>query len=240
MGRRGDTSADDATPILKELLWPRLTMENRDNTLERPARDGRRKKPFGLVPVFESIRQTRAGRGRIEPPKGSLGERLLYALQWDADTRLYGVVDAAQDVELALTARLMGHRIHTLFSGDLALSLAHVGPCLVELRDPCAYVGKWTESIGMSAGILLETSADLQTLGKHLRTIFVVTDEEAQEYFFRFYDPRVLRAFLPTCTANELREFFGPVTRWIVENDRGTAYEQYRVDGGQLAAREIA
>ena len=34
---------------------------------------------------------------------------------------------------------------------------------------------------------------------------------------FRYYDPRVLRSFLPACNAAELHQFFGPVQSFIVE-----------------------
>jgi hypothetical protein len=33
----------------------------------------------------------------------------------------------------------------------------------------------------------------------------------------RLYDPRVLRIYLPTCNAAETQEFFGPVSRFLME-----------------------
>ena len=47
----------------------------------------------------------------------------------------------------------------------------------------------------------------------------MVQDEGGQEYFFRYYDPRVLRKYLPTCTPEEVRSFFGPVRSFIAENN---------------------
>ena len=55
----------------------------------------------------------------------------------------------------------------------------------------------------------------------HLRKIFIVEDDEGQEYFFRYYDPRVLRTFLPTCSKCQLDEFFGPIEVAICESSDG-------------------
>jgi hypothetical protein len=35
---------------------------------------------------------------------------------------------------------------------------------------------------------------------------------------FRWYDPRVLRVYLPTCTENELDMLFGPLSSYFVED----------------------
>lgn len=59
--------------------------------------------------------------------------------------------------------------------------------------------------------------APAQELRDHLRKIFIVNDEEGNEYSFRYYDPRVLRTYLPTCTGEEAKEFFGPIQRILVE-----------------------
>jgi hypothetical protein len=79
----------------------------------------------------------------------------------------------------------------------------------------------------------------LDELFHHLREIFVVTDEEGQEYFFRYYDPRVVRSFLPTCTESELRELFGIVVVWIAEAEDGTQYETWSLGPDGLAYREL-
>jgi len=37
---------------------------------------------------------------------------------------------------------------------------------------------------------------------------------------FRFWDPRVLRALAPVMAAGEATEFFGPLSRLIVESEK--------------------
>jgi hypothetical protein len=60
-------------------------------------------------------------------------------------------------------------------------------------------------------GIFLAATADLPTLHRHLRKFLVVKDPEDEVVYFRYYDPRVLPAFLSACNDEELKEFFGPI-----------------------------
>jgi hypothetical protein len=138
-----------------------------------------------------------------------------------ATDRLYAVVDAARDKELAFAAReRFGLKLHTLFEGNLAKYLDHVAPHLIPLERDSEYLELWAEHLGRSAGILLLTDAPTDVLRAHLRQIFVVQDEEGEEFSFRYYDPRVLRVYLPTCTAEEARDFFGLIRRILVESDQ--------------------
>ncbi|MBN2563413.1 MAG: DUF4123 domain-containing protein [Phycisphaerae bacterium] len=138
-----------------------------------------------------------------------------------AGERLYAVVDAARDAELAFAARdRFGLGLHTLFEGDLAQYLDHVAPHLVGIEQGSEYLELWAEHLGRSAGILLFSEASTEVIRAHLRRIFVVTDEECEEFSFRYYDPRVLRVYLRTCTAAEAQEFFGPIRRIVVESER--------------------
>jgi hypothetical protein len=103
---------------------------------------------------------------------------------------LFGVVDAARDLELAFEAKcLYSQEIHSLFAGDVAPALAEVAPYVVPIQPDSGYLENWTRRWGDSAGILLVTRDSVDRLREHLRQIFVVTDEDDQEYFFRYYDP---------------------------------------------------
>jgi len=145
--------------------------------------------------------------------------RALLRRALSARDRLYVVVDAARDQELAFTARdRFGLKLETLFEGDLSPELDHVAPHLISVDAQSAYLDLFEEHLGRSAGILLVSEAKTKPVRAHLRKIFVVTDEEGEELFFRYYDPRVLRVYLPTCTASEASEFFGPIRRIWVES----------------------
>ncbi len=154
--------------------------------------------------------------------------------------RLYGVVDAAQCVDLAYEANILyGREIRNLFLPEVQKQLWDVAPYLVPIDPDSGYLSNWARRWGSNAGILLVSGDDENALCAHLRTIFVVEDEEGQEYFFRFYDPRVLRTFLPTCSPEQLEELFGPIEKFIVEDDQDEAMLQFRVTNAKLTVESV-
>ena len=60
---------------------------------------------------------------------------------------------------------------------------------------------------GTSVGLFLGTSLTPEALSHHLRHFLFVTLPNGKRAYFRFYDPRVMRAFLPPCTGEQLDEF---------------------------------
>jgi hypothetical protein len=61
-------------------------------------------------------------------------------------------------------------------------------------------------------GILVSAPSHVTTrqLRLHFKKLLWVHDEQGRKLNFRFYDPRVLSIFLPTCTQEERNIFFGP------------------------------
>ena len=47
----------------------------------------------------------------------------------------------------------------------------------------------------------------------------VKRESDKSEMYFRFYDPRVLSVFLPTCSPPQVRQLFGPVSAFFVESE---------------------
>ena len=143
------------------------------------------------------------------------------------DDQLYGVVDSARDARLAsfVFTQYMDER-RWLFEDQAAEHMRDVAPYLVPIafreRYPyrrSEYLDLWAERLGTSAGIMLLSGADAGPLQRHLRRIFQVGDEEGNRFFFRFYDPRVLRVYLPTCTPAGARQFCGPIRKIVVESE---------------------
>lgn len=136
------------------------------------------------------------------------------------DDMLYAVVDAAKDYRLAIASRdILGEPLRPLFK-KAPTFMDRVGPYVARIqctnRYP-EYMRLWADRLGDNAGFFFLTSAWPKSVRDHLRKLFKVYDEEGHMYYFRFYDPRVLRAYLPTCTAKECREFFGPIRSLHVE-----------------------
>ena len=150
----------------------------------------------------------------VEAITAALSEKLSSS----EDNRFYAVVDGARCVDLAYEAKLVfGKEIRSLFADDIQPLVWHVAPYLVPIDPGSTYLSRWAERWGQSAGVLIVSASDPDRLYSHLRKIFVVTDDQRQSFFFRFYDPRVLRNFLETCTRSQLTELFGPISEFIVE-----------------------
>jgi hypothetical protein len=88
---------------------------------------------------------------------------------------------------------------------------------------------------GNSWVTFLRTEAGIKQLRRHLREFLRVRDEAGRRLIFRYYDPRVLRAYLPTCWPAELDTFFGPITAFISEGDYPGEILEFRNERGTLA-----
>lgn len=89
-----------------------------------------------------------------------------------------------------------------LYRGELDAELSEVAPYLVALQ-PDSPVFEWF----------------VGGLGNHFRKFLMVYDENSKPVYFHFYDPRVFRAYLPACSADESQMFFGPVVKYFAESD---------------------
>ena len=144
---------------------------------------------------------------------------------------LYSVVDAAKDYRLAMASRdLLGEPLRPLFI-KAPHHMERVGPYMARIQ--CTnrypdYMKLWADRLGDNGGILLLSSAWPKAIYSHLRSIFKVYDETGAMFYFRFYDPRVLRTYLPTCTAKEGRQFFGPIRSILVEGEEAGIMQHFR------------
>jgi hypothetical protein len=127
-------------------------------------------------------------------------------------------LDAARDDKIY--PELVNSDIESLclYLGEKAVELATVAPYLLELKREDPFT-QWVlnNGLGKSWGIFLQSSAPFKELHRHFRKFLMVYDEEGTPLYFRFYDPRVLRVYLPTCNESELQTVFGPVTQFYVE-----------------------
>ncbi len=66
-----------------------------------------------------------------------------------------------------------------------------------------------------SWGSFIELRGTYENALRHLRGLTDARIQNGHKVYFRYYDPRVLRIFLPTCSSQQIIEFFGPVSRFI-------------------------
>ena len=153
-----------------------------------------------------------------------------------ADGTVYALLDAARGRPVYEAVRWSARPHAPLYGGELPPEIERVAPQLVELGGDHTFTRRvLVEGWGASWGCFLVAQADLATVRRHLRTLLRVRTEDGRVMLFRFYDPRVLRVYLPTCTRQELKAFFGPITRVLVEDEVGQAGLAFEQRHGELA-----
>lgn len=127
-----------------------------------------------------------------------------------------------------------------LWRGELEPDLAEVASYLVQLELDSAFTN-WmiAQGWGQHWGIFVITQADLREMRKHFRTLLTVHDDQGQPLVFRFYDPRVLRVYLPTCHEQELETVFGPVISYLLEDEDPSMMLRFEITSGTLRCKRL-
>ena len=154
--------------------------------------------------------------------KSFAGEALPKLLFASENESVYAILDGASVP--ALLEKLAGAKEEyaCLYRGALEPDLAKVAPYLIKLRKD-SLLTDWicSDGWGNHWGIFAVTTVGLEALRRHFRTFLRVRDHTGQILYFRYYDPRVLRIYLPTCNRVEIKAVYGPVSRFIVEAEQG-------------------
>lgn len=170
----------------------------------------------------------------MESPRRHLARQLFK----DPALRAYAVLDGAANP--ALLDHLYGDRpdFDCLYRGELAPDIAECAPYLARLEADTPFADWLLERCwGNHWGIFAVADCDLPTLRRHFRKLNMVYDPETHKpLLFRYYDPRVVRIFLPTCDAGQLAEFFGPVRGYFAETDDGAGLARFFLNGPELVA----
>lgn len=155
-------------------------------------------------------------------------------------TRIYAILDGASVPDLPMKLYEMQPPRYCLFTGDLEPDMAEVAPYLVRLY-PRAPFTDWVlkEFWGKHWGIFAHSRQPLKEMRKHFRSLVTVYDEEGNPMLFRFYDPRVLRRFLPTCKPDEIKTFFGDVERFFAESKEDEKLMRFENQNGNLKQSAI-
>lgn len=139
----------------------------------------------------------------------------------------YAVLDGARDGRIAGLAR--GELVRCLYRGNLPAEVTAAAPCLMRVWAGNEPTERYFQQGWHQAwGVLLAYSGPIKGLYRHLRQFLRVRTEDGRILAFRYYDPRVLRVFLPTCTPAEMEEFFGPVEAIAVEDQAPDAFFVFR------------
>lgn len=155
---------------------------------------------------------------------------------------LYALLDTARNHEIALRLRTGGVHHDCLYQGATAKELWFVAPYLARCERGSPFVS-WLAGSGWgrSWGTFVATAVELPAVREHFRKFLLVKiDGNEGDFYFRFYDPRVLRAFLPTCAPDEAAEFFGPVRLFIAEDSEADRAVTFTLTRGRVASGRLS
>jgi len=148
---------------------------------------------------------------------------------------VYAVLDGASVPGLLEQLYELEPEHECLYRGELQPDVAEVAPYLVCL-EPDSEFTRWlvAEGWGQHWGVFVSSDADMRVLRRHFRTFLVVYDPEGKPLYFRYYDPRVLRLYMPTCNEQELQIVFGPVVSYLLEDEDPHKLLRFQFAGGTL------
>lgn len=149
------------------------------------------------------------------------------------DEHTYALLDGARDPRVFPFATESSLPSMCLYAGQLAPALARVAPYLVRLpRNAPASLALLEAAWGRAWGVFLRAPVPMVSVHGHFRRLLRVQDERGTRMLFRFYDPRVLRVYLPTCWPGELTRMFGPVESFVMESPEGNVLQMRPGRGG--------
>jgi len=129
---------------------------------------------------------------------------------------VYAILDGARN------RKNSGQRYYCLLDGKLDYSLTRAAPYMMRLEEGSDFTREliqqaWGNSWGIFA--IMDPKVTLIGVRRNCKKLVSVRDEAGRKLLFRYYDPRVMRKFLPTCLPDELKQVFGQVTAYAVENE---------------------
>ncbi|MCU0122280.1 DUF4123 domain-containing protein [Pseudomonas sp. B2M1-30] len=157
-------------------------------------------------------------------------------------SKAYALLDGARDPRIEPLVRTSGAEFSCLYAGKLSTELSAAAPYLLHLDPQQPYTRLvleqgWGQSWGCFA--VAPTHVTFDELRSHFRTLLRVQGPDGNLLVFRFYDPRVLRVYLPTCTTEERLAVFGPATRLVSETGTGHSLISYLADPAGGAGAQV-
>ena len=165
-----------------------------------------------------------------------LGE-LRQALFSDPEFYAYAILDGASIPTLQDRFYDDEPDYRCLFTGNLLPDVLSVAPYVVKLEEDDKFTD-WVleKSWGNHWGVFAISPVDTRDMWNFLRTLLKVEDSDGNTLLFRFYDPRVMRTFLPTCDIDQLQLMFGPIENYFLEGEDTELLLSFRLDESGLTS----
>jgi Domain of unknown function (DUF4123) len=124
---------------------------------------------------------------------------------------LYALLDAYDAPAVPAKVQELGReRAVSLFIGEAEKKYWDLAPYLIQVDEPTL---EWMLNTVWSApcGVFVISKSGLETLRTHFRRFLMVQLPDGERWYFRYYDPRILKVYLENCRPDELDIFYGPV-----------------------------
>ncbi|MFN5619880.1 MAG: DUF4123 domain-containing protein [Flavobacteriales bacterium] len=153
----------------------------------------------------------------------------------------YLLVDSAKARESSIHAlHHFNPEMTSLYKGTAQEEYSSIAPYLFTFSNNKDFQHLIQKSgWGKSWYIQAVAPVTFEEIQKHFRRFLIVKTEEGKQLLFRFYDPRVLRIFLPSCSAEQLKDFFGPIRYFIAEDEDPSHGIRFSVENQKLVAIRI-
>lgn len=166
-------------------------------------------------------------------------ERLLALFRGEFQP-LYALLDGACEPSVLRVLYESKEEYTSLFEGVAGAQLTYFAPYLVRLPKESPLLGTLVQKgWGKNWGVFVTSAQPLQDLRGHFRQFLMVKMPDRAQAYFRFYDPRVLRIYLPTCLPEEVDQFFGPIQNYLVEDEAPGTLLHFSNKGRGAEAKEI-
>jgi hypothetical protein len=159
---------------------------------------------------------------------------ILFPKDGDPTLATYTILDGAACEDLLPMLEQHDPDHCCLYAGDLDDDVEEVAPYLIRLEADHPFTAWLLEAIGHKPwGIFCKAPSTLRELRKHFRQFLIVKGPDGANLYFRFYDPRVLSTFLPTCEPDQVEELFGPIDTFVSGAER-KSIQAFRQSAGKL------
>jgi hypothetical protein len=115
----------------------------------------------------------------------------------------------------------------SLFHGTKDEALSDISPYIFEI-DASLFDKMDKPLINLNQLVYFETDETIDKVVDHFQQ-FIYKLIYNKEYFFRFWDARVLTRYLQECNADQLSLFFGNVRSFFVEDPTKKSFQKYEM-----------
>lgn len=183
-----------------------------------------------MVPAQMADVRGKADRGNAEE-LSAIADALEAQLH-----ELYAVIDPASEPATLTWLTESEPTYACLFEGERATTLAEEAPYLLRIDTHQQLTQLIHRAHDRSAVVYLHSTQGFARVRWHLRRILLVKTERGDVLYFRHYDPRIARVFLPLCRPAQLPWMFGDVvTSWFAEGEEPGQLHRFWVDDAATA-----